>query len=87
MPMSHTRRIAQNRNSLPMTVLQQFGELWQHKTERLRLSSNLSSQPGWNLKSIVVKSFDDLRQESFTVQMAALCEKIWADENGIFDFF
>lgn len=30
-----------------------------------------------------MKSYDDLRQERFVLQMAAFCDKVWADKNGL----
>ncbi len=34
-------------------------------------------------RSVVVKSYDDLRQERFVLQMAAVCDKVWRHDNAL----
>ncbi|KAL6227987.1 hypothetical protein ACLB2K_001941 [Fragaria x ananassa] len=45
------------------------GELWEMKRERIRKSSVYGKLPGWDLRSIIVKSGDDCRQEHLAVQL------------------
>ncbi|XP_039122440.1 phosphatidylinositol 4-kinase beta 1-like isoform X1 [Dioscorea cayenensis subsp. rotundata] len=47
------------------------GELWEVKKERIRRSSIYGKLPGWDLRSIIVKSGDDCRQEHLAVQLVA----------------
>ncbi|KMZ63584.1 Phosphatidylinositol 4-kinase beta 1 [Zostera marina] len=45
------------------------GELWEVKKERIRRSSVFGKSPGWDLRSVIVKSGDDCRQEHLAVQL------------------
>ncbi|XP_059643982.1 phosphatidylinositol 4-kinase beta 1-like isoform X2 [Cornus florida] len=45
------------------------GELWEVKEERIRKNSVYGKLPGWDLRSIIVKSGDDCRQEHLAVQL------------------
>lgn len=45
------------------------GELWEVKRERIRKASDFGKLPGWDLRSIIVKSGDDCRQEHLAVQL------------------
>ncbi|XP_057978244.1 phosphatidylinositol 4-kinase beta 2 isoform X3 [Malania oleifera] len=45
------------------------GELWKLKKERIRKASGYGKLPGWDLRSIIVKSGDDCRQEHLAVQL------------------
>lgn len=45
------------------------GELWEFKKERIRKASDFGKLPGWDLRSIIVKSGDDCRQEHLAVQL------------------
>ncbi|CAA7034866.1 unnamed protein product [Microthlaspi erraticum] len=45
------------------------GELWEGKRERIRKVSIYGKLPGWDLRSIIVKSGDDCRQEHLAVQL------------------
>nr|ACS49654.1 phosphatidylinositol kinase [Oryza ridleyi] len=47
------------------------GELWAVKRERIRRSSVHGKLPGWDLRSVIVKSGDDCRQEHLAVQLVA----------------
>jgi hypothetical protein len=47
------------------------GELWENKKERIRQASKWSSNPDWELRSMIVKSGDDCRQEHLAVQLVA----------------
>ncbi|XP_019430183.1 PREDICTED: phosphatidylinositol 4-kinase beta 1-like [Lupinus angustifolius] len=45
------------------------GELWEAKKERIRNASVHGNLPGWDLRSVIVKSGDDCRQEHLAVQL------------------
>ncbi|KAG7982915.1 hypothetical protein I3843_04G077300 [Carya illinoinensis] len=45
------------------------GELWEVKRERIRRASVYGNIPGWDLRSVIVKSGDDCRQEHLAVQL------------------
>ncbi|MED6186703.1 Phosphatidylinositol 4-kinase beta 1 [Stylosanthes scabra] len=45
------------------------GELWEAKKERIRRASIHGNLPGWDLRSVIVKSGDDCRQEHLAVQL------------------
>ncbi|GER29308.1 phosphatidylinositol 4-kinase [Striga asiatica] len=45
------------------------GELWAVKKERIRKASVYGKLPGWDLRSAIVKSGDDCRQEHLAVQL------------------
>lgn len=45
------------------------GELWEVKRERIRKASVHGNLPGWDLRSVIVKSGDDCRQEHLAVQL------------------
>lgn len=45
------------------------GELWEVKKERIRKCSVYGKVPGWDLRSFIVKSGDDCRQEHLAVQL------------------
>ncbi|XP_039016738.1 phosphatidylinositol 4-kinase beta 1-like isoform X5 [Hibiscus syriacus] len=45
------------------------GELWEVKKERIRKASIYGKLPGWDLRSVIVKSGDDCRQEHLAVQL------------------
>ncbi|WCJ31573.1 Phosphatidylinositol 4-kinase beta 1 [Euphorbia peplus] len=45
------------------------GELWEAKKERIRRVSVHGKLPGWDLRSVIVKSGDDCRQEHLAVQL------------------
>ncbi|KAK7410884.1 hypothetical protein VNO78_02080 [Psophocarpus tetragonolobus] len=45
------------------------GELWEVKKERIRKASTHGNLPGWELRSVIVKSGDDCRQEHLAVQL------------------
>ncbi|KAL2498597.1 Phosphatidylinositol 4-kinase beta 1 [Abeliophyllum distichum] len=45
------------------------GELWELKEERIRKASGYGKLPGWDLRSVIVKSGDDCRQEHLAVQL------------------
>ncbi|KAM7513799.1 hypothetical protein LguiA_003382 [Lonicera macranthoides] len=45
------------------------GELWEIKKDRIRKASVYGKLPGWDLRSIIVKSGDDCRQEHLAVQL------------------
>ncbi|KAJ4715294.1 Phosphatidylinositol 4-kinase beta 1-like [Melia azedarach] len=45
------------------------GELWELKKERIRKASVYGKLAGWDLRSVIVKSGDDCRQEHLAVQL------------------
>ncbi|XP_041003198.1 phosphatidylinositol 4-kinase beta 1-like isoform X2 [Juglans microcarpa x Juglans regia] len=45
------------------------GELWEVKKERIRRDSVYGNLAGWDLRSVIVKSGDDCRQEHLAVQL------------------
>ncbi|RZC44217.1 hypothetical protein C5167_037163 [Papaver somniferum] len=47
------------------------GELWEAKKERIRKASVFGKIPGWELRSVIVKSGDDCRQEHLAVQLVS----------------
>lgn len=47
------------------------GELWEVKKERIRKLSPFGKLSGWDLRSVIVKSGDDCRQEHLAVQLVA----------------
>eukprot|EP00249_Psilotum_nudum_P024190 c29117_g1_i1 orf=1076-3994(-) len=47
------------------------GELWEIKKERIKKNSKFGSSPGWDLRSVIVKSGDDCRQELMAVQLVS----------------
>ncbi len=59
------------------TMVEKKKEPWNKKEERLRASSPLASVDDWELRSFIVKSNDDLRQEVFIMQMIKYFRSIW----------
>ncbi|RDY07116.1 Phosphatidylinositol 4-kinase beta 1, partial [Mucuna pruriens] len=47
------------------------GELWEAKKDRICKASIYGKFPGWDLRSVIVKSGDDCRQEHLAVQLIA----------------
>ncbi|XP_058097330.1 phosphatidylinositol 4-kinase beta 1-like isoform X2 [Magnolia sinica] len=47
------------------------GELWEVKKERIRKASIHGKTPDWDMRSIIVKSGDDCRQEHLAVQLVS----------------
>jgi len=56
-----------------------FGERWAEKKARIAASSPDATYPGWDLTGIIVKSNDDLRQESFVMQLIELCHEAFQE--------
>lgn len=52
-------------------------ELWDAKEKRIAAVSSYSSKPGWTLRSLIVKSNDDVRQEVFVMQLISYLEGIF----------
>jgi len=46
-----------------------FGESFAQQKARMRAASVFGNQPGWNLRSVIVKAGDDCRQELMAVQL------------------
>jgi len=56
-----------------------FGERWAEKRSRIAASSPDAASAGWDLTAIIVKSNDDLRQESFVMQLIELCHEAFQE--------
>jgi hypothetical protein len=56
-----------------------FGERWAEKRSRLAALSPYANRTGWDLNGIIVKSNDDLRQESVIMQLVQLCQKAFQE--------
>ncbi|KAJ1455429.1 kinase-like domain-containing protein [Pelagophyceae sp. CCMP2097] len=54
---------------------QNGGGNWAAKEQAIRSRSRLAAAPGWELRAVIVKSNDDLRQEVFVVQLVARYER------------
>lgn len=54
---------------IPMAGDALAGELWELKKERIRKASVYGNLPDWVLRSVIVKSGDDCRQEHLAVQL------------------
>ncbi|GMI19695.1 hypothetical protein TrRE_jg9768 [Triparma retinervis] len=52
-------------------------ETWVDKKARIRLSSPSGNLPNWDLVGLIVKANDDVRQETFVMQIIQLCGEIW----------
>ena len=59
------------------TISEGFGELWQERIDRLRLTSPFSALPGWTLHAFIVKSNDELLQEQFAVSLIREFDRIF----------
>ncbi|XP_047330489.1 phosphatidylinositol 4-kinase beta 1 [Impatiens glandulifera] len=57
------------RGGFPKATDPLSGELWEAKKERIRKASVHGTLPGWDLRSMIVKSGDDCRQEHLAVQL------------------
>jgi len=67
--------------SLSMTGSGRFQEeTWENKKERIRLSSPFGNKRGYSIQTIIVKSFDDVRQEAFAMQLIQLIHTTWQKE-------
>ena len=58
----------------PPVVADSFGETWKEKSQRILGKNKTDSE----LVSLIAKSFDDLRQEVFTMQLIDEMKKIWS---------
>ncbi|EKX42466.1 hypothetical protein GUITHDRAFT_88044 [Guillardia theta CCMP2712] len=61
-------------------VAKLFPETWENKKERIRLSSPFGSRRGYSIQTVIVKSFDDVRQEAFAMQLIQLIHNTWQKE-------
>uniref|UniRef100_A0A7S4HA93 1-phosphatidylinositol 4-kinase n=1 Tax=Guillardia theta TaxID=55529 RepID=A0A7S4HA93_GUITH len=67
--------------SMSMTGSGRFQEeTWENKKERIRLSSPFGSRRGYSIQTVIVKSFDDVRQEAFAMQLIQLIHNTWQKE-------
>ena len=62
-----------------------FNESWEEKSERLRKASPFGFYSSWKLRGLIVKSYDDLRQEALAMQIICKCKEIFDKESlGIY---
>lgn len=61
----------------PSIIDKVFGEPWARRKERVRRSSPVGNQPGWDLLSVIIKAGDDLRQEQLATQLIKVCHEIF----------
>ena len=54
---------------------------WNEKKQMIKNSSPFSSLPGWNIKSFLVKSGDDLRKEMIAMQLIEYIQSVFQLEN------
>lgn len=52
-------------------------ETWEAKVKRIQAASDFGELPGWTLVSVIAKSFDDLRQEVFALQLMTTLQGIF----------
>jgi hypothetical protein len=57
-----------------------FGIPWSEKKEKIRKSSIYGHLKHWNCRSFIVKSNDDLRLETLSLQLLSLFKRIFDDE-------
>uniref|UniRef100_A0A7S1KLL4 1-phosphatidylinositol 4-kinase n=1 Tax=Percolomonas cosmopolitus TaxID=63605 RepID=A0A7S1KLL4_9EUKA len=60
-----------------------YGESWEDRRQRIREQSPYGKHAHWDLRSFIVKSNDDIRQEEFCMQLIRLFKKIWVEEKRI----
>lgn len=53
------------------TAAETLGERWEEKKARIRRKSKFGKASGWDLRSVIVKSGDDCRQEHLAAQLVA----------------
>ena len=58
-----------------------FGELWETAEENIEKNSPYSAIPSYKIRSFMIKSGDDLRQEYMAMQLIKLIEDISKKEN------
>lgn len=58
-------------------VSKKTDETWAEKSQRIKDTSEYGGRPGWTLVSIIAKSFDDLRQEVFALQLMSTLQAIF----------
>ncbi|KAF0984871.1 hypothetical protein FDP41_000770 [Naegleria fowleri] len=69
----HLEEVAQEMDSV-------FGESFEKIKAKYRALSPYGSIPGWDLKSVIVKANDDIRQEIFAMQLIKLFAQIFEEE-------
>jgi hypothetical protein len=52
-------------------------ETWDEMVERLRKTSPHGRKRGFRIETVIVKSFDDLRQEAFAMQLICELKAVW----------
>ncbi|CAI5491560.1 unnamed protein product [Closterium sp. Naga37s-1] len=61
---------------------QRVDESWESLKTRIRQSSKFGTSPDWDLRSVIVKSGDDCRQEHFALQLVSHLSDIF-QESGL----
>ncbi|CAI7780758.1 unnamed protein product [Closterium sp. NIES-54] len=61
---------------------QRVDESWESLKARIRQSSKFGTSPDWDLRSVIVKSGDDCRQEHFALQLVSHLSDIF-QESGL----
>ncbi|KAF6002176.1 Phosphatidylinositol 4-kinase beta [Cyanidiococcus yangmingshanensis] len=69
------------RKAREATLLAVYGEMWEWKEARVRVSSPFGHLPTWRLASFIVKAGDDLRQEQLAVQLIDQMLRIFEEES------
>ena len=63
-----------------LSIAEKKKELWEAKAERIGSTSDLRKLPGWTLKSLIVKSNDDVRQEVFVMQLITFLASVFPSD-------
>jgi hypothetical protein len=53
------------------TAAETLGERWEEKAARIRKKSKFGKDPAWDLRTVIVKSGDDCRQEHLAAQLVS----------------
>lgn len=56
-----------------------FGESWEVRKQRLREQSPFGHYTHWDIRSFIVKSNSDIRQEEFCMQLIRLFKQVWME--------
>ncbi|KAI8112901.1 hypothetical protein M9434_004221 [Picochlorum sp. BPE23] len=56
-----------------------YGEKWEDRRDRIRKKSPHGNRPGWDLRSVIVKSGDDCRQELLSMQLIRTFHSIFLE--------
>ena len=70
------------RNQKQLAMASMFGERFETKIRRIQQASTYGRMDGWDCVPVIVKSFDDLRQEVFCLQLIRQFQDIF-DQSGL----